>query len=101
MIEVKVGRKRLAKPNEWKRNKAKLDCVHGKQYTDVNGKVVAARSVQQSKHSSSCRMACETKISEDERQFIDDDFWTLEDLGKRHYFARTTERLNKVRTRKD
>jgi len=43
VIEVKKSRKQLANPSEWKRNKAKLDYVLGKQYTNVNGKIIAAQ----------------------------------------------------------
>jgi hypothetical protein len=46
-------------------------------------------------------MDCESKVSDADRQLIHSEFWTLSESGKRHYYARTTERRQKHRTRTD
>ena len=92
-------RRRFSRPQNWKRNKAKVYRETGQQYVNVSGKTVLARKVQESKHSVTCRMNCENKITADDRQLIHEDFWTLTESQKRDYFARTTHRESKKRTR--
>ena len=94
-------RRKPSRPETWKRNKAKVWRESGKQYINVAGKTVSARKIQHRKHSFNCRMKCEDKMTADDRQVIHDEFWTLSESQKRNYFARTTCRESKKRTRTD
>lgn len=91
------GRKRSRNTAEWKANKRQRLRQSGKQYTSIRGKLVDERTVKA--HKSKCRFQCSENFSDADRQVIHDDFWKLNDDEKRHYFARSTEKVDKARTR--
>jgi hypothetical protein len=91
------SRKRQRKPAEWARNKQKLCRQNGNEYVSAAGKIVEARKV--GNHKIKCRFDCLEKFDDSDRSDIHADFWTLSDLEKRHYYARTVERMTKERTR--
>ena len=100
-ICAKVGhksRKRKRDAENWKQNKRKRLRQSGAQYTTVRGLQHAARSMKPI-DCSNCRFHCSSKFSGEERLHIHSVFWKMTDNDKRHFFARTTERTPKKRTR--
>ena len=71
-----VTRKRKATPEHWKKNIRKKLRLQGDEYTSANGKVIPARSIKPV-NCEKCRLKCETKISNEQRQKIFDSFWKL------------------------
>ena len=57
------------------------------------------RSIVALKNCRNCKFKCSTNISEIERQIIFDNFWTLDDEGKKHFYSKTTENVEKKRCR--
>ena len=57
------------------------------------------RSIVALKSCRNCKFKCSTNISEIERQIIFDNFWTLDDEGKKHFYSKTTENVEKKHCR--
>ncbi|KAK3085282.1 hypothetical protein FSP39_001017 [Pinctada imbricata] len=74
-------RKRKAVPAEWKKNIRKRLRLSGKEYTNTRGKLVEAKSVKD-QDCSKCRYKCSTKISEEERREIFNNYWSLQDYKR-------------------
>ena len=92
-----LSRKRLRKPEQWQMNKRKTCRQAGQQYIRADGKVAEARKV--GPHKLRCKFSCMSKFSLSDRTAILSDFWSLSDNEKQHYCARTTEKMEKARTR--
>jgi len=96
-----LRRKRLKQPNRWKRNTTKADRQSGKLYTTVCGKEMPAKTVKicLCHHSSKCRKYFGCPSFYESQQAIHNHFWSLNDDEKGHFYARTTERVEKKRSR--
>ena len=95
------SKKRVIRPENWKRNKNKVLRQSGKAYSDVTGKVRCERKVNtirctHSKTYGNFFGCCEFYDDQDD---IHSQFWSLKDEDKGHFFARTTKRCTKKRTR--
>ncbi|XP_012560119.1 uncharacterized protein LOC105846187 [Hydra vulgaris] len=92
-----VSRKRKADRSSWKQSVRKIQRQSGKAYKNTNGEQMPKRSIVALKSCRNCKFKCSTNISEIERQIIFDNFWTLDDDGKKHFYSKTTENLEKKR----
>ncbi|XP_065650868.1 uncharacterized protein LOC136079064 [Hydra vulgaris] len=94
-----ISRKRKADTSNWKQNIRKMQRQSGKAYKNSKGKQVPERSIATLTSCRNCKFKCSTNITEIERQVIFDNFWTLDDDGKKHFYSKTTEKLEKKRCR--
>nr|XP_047140192.1 uncharacterized protein LOC124815490 [Hydra vulgaris] len=94
-----VSRKRKADRSSWKQSVRKIQRQSGKAYKNTKGEQMPKRSIVALKSCRNCKFKCSTNISEIERQIIFDNFWTLDDDGKKHFYSKTTENLEKKRCR--
>nr|XP_047142475.1 uncharacterized protein LOC124816807 [Hydra vulgaris] len=94
-----VSRKRKADRSSWKQSVRKIQRQSGKAYKNTKGEQMPKRSIVALKSCRNFKFKCSTNISEIERQIIFDNFWTLDDDGKKHFYSKTTENLEKKRCR--
>ncbi|XP_033099738.1 uncharacterized protein LOC117103302, partial [Anneissia japonica] len=85
-----LTRKRRRDPSSWKCNIRKKLRQSGQEYVNSRGNVQESRSVKTKKDCSKCKFKCSYNIREADRKKVFDEFWTLDDNGKRHFFSRTT-----------
>lgn len=78
LTETEKTRKRVRKPETWKRNISKKRRNSGQGYVGRKGEVHHAKSVKVYEHT--CRYKCSENFSEDTRNRIFTDFW---DLGRK------------------
>ncbi|XP_047125175.1 uncharacterized protein LOC124807374 [Hydra vulgaris] len=93
-------RKRKSAPKTWSQNMRKQLRQPGQPYKNRKGENVPCMSVTKKKDClNSCKFRCAQNISDEERTRIFADFWSMDDMQKRHFYSRTTERLQKKRHR--
>lgn len=91
-----LTRKRIRDIESWKRNKCKRSRHLGIEYTNAQGKVVAARRMGDV-CSDKCRLKCFTKITNDERRQIFDYYWKLGNVDlKRSFLNNSMSEINSV-----
>jgi hypothetical protein len=105
-----LTRKRNRCPSEWSAEKRKKLRQSGQEYTKmkhdtvtgtVTTVVTVAKTVKVCKQDhKSCRFKCANNISEDMRNTIHAQHWSLTDQEKRHFYIGTTTVSNKARTRR-
>ncbi|KAJ8970621.1 hypothetical protein NQ314_001156 [Rhamnusium bicolor] len=83
----KQGKKRVAKPEDWHKNKAKRARNSGTSYitSSASRKKFPERKMMPP-CTQKCRLKCSTKISEDDRNKIFGDYWSLKDLQRQRDF---------------
>ncbi|KMQ85258.1 lish domain-containing [Lasius niger] len=84
-VPPKKSKKRISQPNVWKKNKAKVLCNAGKEYTNRFATVVGAKSVRPP-CGEKCRLQCSTKIVTEIRSAIFDKYWGLQSLTRQRDF---------------
>lgn len=77
-------RKRLTK--KWKKNVMRKNKNSGLQYENSKKQVIDAKSMR-GPCSTNCRIKCTSKITEEQRKCIFEDFWKLTDLSKQRDFV--------------
>ena len=93
-------RKRKSAPKTWIQNVRKQLRQSGQAYKNRKGENVPCKSVTTRKDClNSCKFKCRQHISDEERAHIFSDFWSMDDSQKKHFYSRTTERLQKKRHR--
>lgn len=86
-------RKLVAQPDKWVRNVAKANRNMGESYIS-NGVLRPAKKTLREPCGDNCRLKCNTKITEAERESILNEFWELGDLTrKREYIIRHMEQI--------
>lgn len=95
--EKKLTRKRTINKNEWKKNIAKQNRQNGKTYTNIKGKIIPAKTMKKLCDPVNCFMKCSHFVSEDARQNIFQNFWKLDDKGKRFFYDKYTCKLPTTR----
>ncbi|KAF2886917.1 hypothetical protein ILUMI_19256 [Ignelater luminosus] len=100
-INNSKNRKRKRDPRKRKQNQRKLKRQSGQEYVDSKGKQHPSKSVKNSTcHSKACAFKCSTKITEEERKRIHDDFWKkLDDEKKSHFYSKHIKQLLAKRKR--
>lgn len=73
---VRNSRKRKRNEKSWKRNKAKISRSLGEAYISSRGKEVAARAIGKG-CSVQCRLKCQESFSQEDRQQIFSNFWSM------------------------
>ncbi|KAF2891333.1 hypothetical protein ILUMI_14840, partial [Ignelater luminosus] len=94
-INNSKNRKRRRDPRKWKQNQRKLKRQSGQEYVDSKEKQHPSKSVKNSTcHSKACAFKCSTKITEEERKRIHDDFWKkLDDEKESHFYSKHIKQL--------
>ncbi|CAH0546662.1 unnamed protein product [Brassicogethes aeneus] len=83
-------------------NVNKVLCQSGKEYRDVKGNIRKQRSLKTLKNCHvNCKFFCSKKISQHEREEIFKGFWALTNDSKFHFYAKNTERFDKIRKQTD
>ena len=96
----KTFRKRSRHESNWKNNKRKRLRQSGQEYTDSKGTQQRARKLHFRQHChGKCIFKCTEKIGQSRQQMIFEHFWMLPDAEKAHFYAQTTTRCDKKRTR--
>ena len=92
-----LTRKRKATPQNWKRNIRKQLRLSGEQYVSTDGKIVPAKSLQQV-NCNTCRLKCQNKMTDEQRQKIFNSFWALAHYERQKDFvcARIEEKSTKT-----
>lgn len=70
----KITRKRLANPQNWKKNVNKEKIARGEEYVTFKGKTIKAHSLQRP-CDECCRLKCSSKVTEEDRMKIFETFW--------------------------
>lgn len=96
----KRSRKRQRNPEQWKQNIRKRRRQAGQEYTNTKGERQLGRKVKNRKDcEGKCKFQCSRNITADERHDVFSEFWSLTDTEKHTFYAKTTERTEKERTR--
>ncbi|CAH1102530.1 unnamed protein product [Psylliodes chrysocephalus] len=82
----KLKRKRKAKPESWKKNLTKRLRNEGKQYINKNNKLVRERRLGPP-CTEKCKLKCKTKLTNEERQDIFNEYYNLPDLQSKRKFV--------------
>ncbi|XP_062577208.1 uncharacterized protein LOC134239069 [Saccostrea cucullata] len=93
----KLFRKRKATPETWKKNVRKQLKLTGQQYVSQRGKTVKAR-VMKSVNCSKCKLKCSTKVTEEKRNEIFKNFWSLGSYERQKDFVVSHIEEKKTRT---
>ncbi|KAL4083738.1 hypothetical protein QTP88_029054 [Uroleucon formosanum] len=89
--EPKRPKKVIPKPLHWKANVRKEKRNSGQEYTTRKNKVVPRRKMKPPCEDK-CRLHCNSKFTEIERQTIFEEFWAMGDIEKqRHYIIKATK----------
>ncbi|XP_039293223.1 uncharacterized protein LOC120353480 isoform X1 [Nilaparvata lugens] len=80
------SRKRVRRPETWKKNMMKMKKRSGKEYENSRGNFVEKKSLKNG-CSDKCRIGCTNKINNDERQMILDRFWDIGDQTQQRNFV--------------
>lgn len=91
-----VKRRRVRNPEKWKENERKAKRTRGEAYITKKGKLVKAKELGEP---CKCRRECHTKISEEERRMIFEEFYKLTSEGQDQLIANTCEEMKKMRRR--
>jgi len=88
ILEHKRPKKVIPKPLQWKANVRKEKRNSGQEYTTRKNKVVPRRKMKPPCEDK-CRLHCNSKFTEIERQTIFEEFWAMGDIEKqRHYILK-------------
>lgn len=82
-----LARKRKSHIGLWKRSVAKRLRNSGKEYISKSEKVVKAKALGAVCNDKKCRHKCPTKVPEDQRKAVFDDFWKTGDLQRQREFV--------------
>lgn len=93
-------RKRQTRQQNWDKIVRKKNRQSGKAYVSTNGKQQAPRTMNY-KNCSNCKFRCNHFINKQFAQRIFDDFWSLNDDDKLHFYDKTTKSRPKQRVRKE
>lgn len=97
----KTTRKKRTKKYSWKLEERKRKCQAGEMYVSSRGKLVPQKTILNKKNCvNSCKFKCSVKISEREREKLFKAYYKLDQNGKYHFIAKTTERTEKERKTK-
>ncbi|KAG8193005.1 hypothetical protein JTE90_028125 [Oedothorax gibbosus] len=91
-----VKRRRVRNPEKWKENERKAKRTRGEAYITKKGKLVKAKELGEP---CKCRRECHTKITEEERRIIFEEFYKLTSEGQDQLIANTCEEMKKMRRR--
>ncbi|KAK7474659.1 hypothetical protein BaRGS_00034083 [Batillaria attramentaria] len=80
------GRKRVAHPENWKRNVRKQLKLSGQQYTSSRGKTIQAKRLKVV-DCSKCKLKCTEKISHEERETVFQTFYDLQNYERQKDFV--------------
>ena len=96
-----LTRKRSRDESLWKKNKRKRLRQSGQAYIDSRAKQQPAKVVKTCKSDHTiCRNQCAKHFDDEQRQIIHNVHWSLNDLGKRHFYSSTTSMSAKSRVRR-
>ena len=94
--------KGIRNPQQWKATIRKRRREGGQSYVDRKGRHIPARRLDTDKGcNGACRFKCTQNFCADKRKAIFDTFWSLNDEGKSHFYARNAkhfEKKNRKRT---
>lgn len=94
------SRKRKRNIEEWKHTIRKRRRQSGQEYENSKGKKTRKRQIQSRKDcEGKCKFHCSRHISAEDRSAAFNEFWGLDDTAKQTFYARTTEKCIKERTR--
>lgn len=94
-----LTRKRQVHASQWIKNERKHLRQSGKEYfSDGKQKKQAAKKFSY-KRCTVCKFKCNESISQEQARNVFEEFWSLSDDEKSHFFEKTTRRLLKQRTR--
>nr|CAI5870559.1 unnamed protein product [Callosobruchus analis] len=82
----KVGKKRIAKPDQWIKNQAKRVRNSGQAYVSSSSKKAAQERKILPPCADKCRLKCVSKFSESDRLQIFENYWGLADLERQRAF---------------
>lgn len=88
----KKFRKRVRNEKSWKRNVRKKAKDEGKEYISVTGKTKPTKVLRSA---CACRMKCNEKISEDNRKYLFEAFYTLPVESQNQYLSDSVEEFEK------
>ena len=95
--KTKKGKKRIRKPENWKKNQRKCLRNAGQQYTSARGKLVKAREMGPV---CKCRLNCSINISEKLRKKFFDEYWALGSLQRQRDYLSSCIDVVKVSYRR-
>lgn len=82
----KRTRKRVAQPTEWKQNKRKILRNAGCAYVTLKTKVQKDARKIKPPCSERCKLKCQEKLTEQDREAFFQDFWGLKDINRQRDF---------------
>lgn len=89
--EKKLTRKRTRNPENWKVNKTKALTVKGKAHTNWKGQFIPEKTIKKTKDCAvKCRFKCASKIQDETRQELFDDYHNLSSEQQRYFILNTT-----------
>lgn len=94
-------RKTKRNPKSWNQNIRKKKRQSGQEYVNSKGKVQPARKVKPNGclNKETCYLNCMENVSFEDRQNINDSFWSLDDGKKYHFYSKHVERFDAIRKR--
>lgn len=99
-INIVPTRKRQTREENWDKTIRKKCRQSGKAYVSTSGKQQPPKAMKY-KNCSKCKYKCNQFINEQLAQNIFDDFWSLTDSEKLHFYDKTTKSEPKKRVRKE
>lgn len=97
--DTKNTRKRKRNVQKWKCNVRKEQREHGKEYTNIKGKVMEKREVKKETCRPKCSFKCAEKFCKEKRDQIHNQFWNLTDSKKSHFFSKYVSKVQPLRKR--
>ena len=76
----------------WKKNIAKRKRQSREAYENIHGKLMAARNIKNACDKDKCYLRCSHNISENDRKNIFENFWKLDEKGKRFFYDKYSVR---------
>ncbi|CAH0625438.1 unnamed protein product [Chrysodeixis includens] len=96
----KRKRKGHADPNEWKKNRRKIRRQSGEPYLSSTGKMIPGKRLTEGRCKGLCREKCTQHFTEDERQAIFSEFWSIESLEQKRQYIVSLIQREEPRTRR-
>ncbi|XP_049875139.1 uncharacterized protein LOC126373153 [Pectinophora gossypiella] len=92
-VQQKRSRNRVPDPSSWACNVRKTKHQSGEAYINKRGKYVPERQIKSTKNClTMCKLKCNKKISDADRELIFKAFYSLSANEKKHFLLNTTER---------
>lgn len=98
--KTKVKRKKIAVPEEWSRNKLKLNIRCGKEHKSMSSNKVILAKRPLLKDCSKCPRKCNTNFDEEEQNVLNKEYWKLGNIDlQRQYLSGLIDEKEKSSTR--